>query len=234
MSDLVIEVANLAKHYGDITAAADVSLQVEPGTVFGLVGPNGAGKSTTIECIQGLRVPDSGTVQVLGRPPREHRRDLFRHIGVLPQHNELLPARLRVGEAVDLWRSFHDNPLSKDDTLALCGLEDRRKTRTSRLSGGQRRRLMIALAQVGRPRLLILDDATSAVDPAVERAIFDGLAALDTTVILVAYRRASILLADEVIFIEEGRVTGRGTHDELFESVPAYAELIKAYEADDR
>ena len=102
MSDLVIEVENLTKHYGDITAVDDVSLQVEAGTIFGLVGPNGAGKSTAIECIEGLRTPSDGSVQVLGRPPRQHRRELFREIGVLPQHNELLPSRLRVGR---LWIS---------------------------------------------------------------------------------------------------------------------------------
>ena len=221
MSDLVIEVANLAKHYGDITAAADVSLQVEPGTVFGLVGPNGAGKSTTIECIQGLRVPDSGTVQVLGRPPREHRRDLFRHIGVLPQHNELLPARLRVGEAVDLWRSFHENPLSKDETLALCGLEDRRKTRTSRLSGGQRRRLMIALAQVGRPRLLILDEPSSGLDPVARYNIWRNLNAFKdqggTILVSTHYMDEAEEHCDQLCLLDHGRIQVLGNPRRLME-----------------
>ena len=221
MSDLVIEVANLAKRYGDITAVADVSFQVGAGTVFGLVGPNGAGKSTTIECIEGLRVPDSGTVRVLGRPPREHRRDLFRQIGVLPQHNELLPSRLRVGEAVDLWRSFHDNPLSKAETLSLCGLEGREKARTTRLSGGQRRRLMIALAQVGRPRLLILDEPSSGLDPVARYNIWRNLNAFKEQggAILVSthYMDEAEEHCDQLCLLDHGRVQVLGNPRRLME-----------------
>ena len=221
MSDLVIEVANLAKHYGDVTAVADVSLQVEAGTVFGLVGPNGAGKSTTIECIEGLRTPSTGAVQVLGRPPRQHRRDLFREIGVLPQHNELLPARLRVGETVDLWRSFHDNPLSKDETLALCGLGERQKTRTSRLSGGQRRRLMIALAQVGRPRLLILDEPSSGLDPVARYNIWRNLNAFKeqggSILVSTHYMEEAEEHCDQLCLLDHGRIQVLGNPRRLME-----------------
>jgi ABC-2 type transport system ATP-binding protein len=221
VSDLVIEVANLVKHYGDITAVADVSLRVEAGTIFGLVGPNGAGKSTTIECIEGLRTPSSGAVQVLGRLPRQHRRELFREIGVLPQHNELLPSRLRVGEVVDLWRSFHDNPLSKDETLALCGLGERQKARTSRLSGGQRRRLMIALAQVGRPRLLILDEPSSGLDPVARYNIWRNLNAFKdqggTILVSTHYMDEAEENCDQLCLLDHGRIQVLGNPRRLME-----------------
>ena len=221
MSDLVIEVENLTKHYGDITAVDDVSLQVEAGTIFGLVGPNGAGKSTAIECIEGLRTPSDGSVQVLGRPPRQHRRELFREIGVLPQHNELLPSRLRVGEAVDLWRSFHDTPLSKDETLALCGLGERQKARTSRLSGGQRRRLMIALAQVGRPRLLILDEPSSGLDPVARYNIWRNLNAFKeqggTILVSTHYMDEAEEHCDQLCLLDHGRIQVLGNPRRLME-----------------
>ena len=221
MSNLVIEVANLSKQYGEITAVDDVSLKVEEGSVFGLVGPNGAGKSTTIECIEGLRTPDGGTVEVLGKPPDLDRRELFRKIGVLPQNNELLPTRLRVGEVIELWQSFHANPLSKDETLALCGLSGRVKARTSKLSGGQRRRLMIALAQVGRPRLLILDEPTSGLDPVARYNIWRGLNAFKEQggAILVSthYIEEAEEYCDQLCLLDQGRVQVMGNPRHLME-----------------
>jgi ABC-type multidrug transport system fused ATPase/permease subunit len=122
-----------------------------------------------------------------------------------------------------------------DDFISTLpeGYETHVGERGTSLSGGQRQRIALARALIRRPRLLILDDATSAVDPSVEGAILDGLAKLDTTVVIVAYRRSSIVLADEVIFVQDGRVTDRGTHDELYRRLPAYQALIDAYEGED-
>ncbi|MCY4370852.1 MAG: ABC transporter ATP-binding protein [bacterium] len=227
---------------GDRRGVEDVTFRTLPGRTVALVGPTGSGKSTVAQLMVRLFDPDSGTIRLDGTAlPDLSRPVMADSVALVFQEPFLFTATVR--ENITLGGRYSDLEIGNAARVAQAhqfitelpiGYSTRIGERGANLSGGQRQRIALARALVRHPRLLILDDATSAVDPAVERAIFDGLAALDTTVILVAYRRASILLADEVIFIEEGRVTGRGTHDELFESVPAYAELIKAYEADDR
>ncbi len=165
MDQPIVAVENLCKTYGSVTAVNDISFEVTSGTIFGLVGPNGAGKSTTIECIEGLRQPTSGRVLLLGQSPFARRQSVFSQVGVLLQENELLPPRLRTRELLDLYRSFYPNPLPVDEILDICGLESHLHVMTQQLSGGQRRRLAVALAFVGRPRLLILDEPTSGLDP---------------------------------------------------------------------
>ena len=219
-----------------------VSFEAFPGNTVALVGPTGSGKSTVAQLMVRLFDPDSGSIRLDGTPlPDLSRPVLADSVALVFQEPFLFSATVR--ENITLGGRYSDLEIGTAARVAQAhhfitelpdGYSTRIGERGANLSGGQRQRIALARALVRRPRLLVLDDATSAVDPAVERAIFDGLAALDTTVILVAYRRASILLADEVIFIEEGRITGRGTHGELYESVPAYAELIDAYEVDDR
>lgn len=226
----------------DRRGVGQVSLRALPGHTVALVGPTGSGKSTVAQLMARLFDPDSGSIRLDGIPlPDISRRVLADSVALVFQEPFLFSATAR--ENITLGAPYSDAEVENAAKAAQAhrfitelpdGYSTRIGERGANLSGGQRQRIALARALVRYPRLLILDDATSAVDPAVELAIFDRLASLDTTVLLVAYRRASILLADEVIFIEEGRITGRGTHEELYEALPAYAELIDAYEDGNR
>ncbi len=164
MSNPVIEVTHLCKTYGDIVAVKDVSFTVEANSIFALVGPNGAGKTTTVETIEGLRRPDSGAVKVLGLDPLQERRAIFRQVGVQLQENSLHP-RQKVGEALEVFASFHKHPANVGELLEKCGLEGRSDDFYGKLSGGQKRRLLLVLALIGAPKLVILDEPTSGLDP---------------------------------------------------------------------
>ena len=206
------------------------------------MGPTGSGKSTVAQLLIRLLDPDSGSITLDGTPLPEISRPVMRTAVALVFQEPFL-FNTTVRENITLGRDYRKDEILTATRLAqahdfITELPDGYSTligeRGANLSGGQRQRVALARALVRRPRLLVLDDATSAVDPAVERAIHDGLGTLDTTVIMVAYRRASIMPADEVIFVEEGRITGRGTHDELYETLPAYAALIDAYAVDEQ
>ncbi len=219
-----------------------VSFRVLPGQTIALVGPTGAGKSTVAQLMARLFDPDSGSINLDRIPVADLSRPVLADsVALVFQEPFLFSTSIR--ENITLGGSYSDAEVVNAARVAqahgfISELPDGYSTligeRGANLSGGQRQRIALARALVRHPRLLILDDATSAVDPAVELAIFNRLASLDTTVILVAYRRASILPAHEVIFIEDGRITGRGTHDELYASTPAYGQLIDAYREDRR
>jgi ABC-type multidrug transport system fused ATPase/permease subunit len=204
------------------------------------VGPTGSGKSTVAHLLVRLFDPDRGDIRLDGRGLLDlHRDDLADSAALVFQEPFLFDDTVWANIALD-------GDYSEDEVVAaaelaqahafITGLDDGYLTqvgeRGASLSGGQRQRIALARALVRRPRLLVLDDATSAVDPAVESKILAGLATLETTVVIVAYRRSSIVLADEVIFIDDGRVIGRGTHDDLYRSLPEYAGLIDAYESE--
>ena len=159
-----IEVQGLTKQYAGATVVRDVSFMVERGEIFGIIGPNGAGKSTTVECIEGLRKPDAGHISVLGLNPGRDRDELRERVGVQLQDAEL-PARLRVGEALRLYSSFYAAPADWRALMETLGLTGQRKTQFGKLSGGQRQRLSIALALVGRPEVVVLDELTTGLDP---------------------------------------------------------------------
>jgi ATP-binding cassette, subfamily B, bacterial len=220
----------------------DVSLAVRPGRTVALVGPTGAGKSTIVSLLVRLADAGTGEVRLDGRDIRELARGAVpRQVAVVFQHSFLFDDTIR--ENVTLGEPYDDAAVEEACRLAQAwdfvsalpdGLDTHVGERGATLSGGQRQRLALARALVRKPRLLILDDATSSVDPRVEAAILGGLrdAALPSTIVVVAYRRATITLADEVIFLDDGRVAGRGTHDELLASLPAYGRLVDAYTAE--
>jgi len=205
----VIEVQQLHKRYGDTVAVDDVSFAVDEGEIFGILGPNGAGKTTTVECVEGLRQPDGGSVRVLGLDPGRDRAELTQQLGVQLQ-DARLQDRLRVDEALELYRSFYREPADADDLLHALGLHQVRRTRFGKLSGGQRQRLSIALALVGNPRVAVLDELTTGLDPRARREAWRLIAdvrARGVTIVLVThFMEEAERLCDRVAVIDRGRV----------------------------
>jgi len=224
----------------------DVTFEVPGGRTVALVGPTGSGKSTLVSLLVRLVDPDTGAVRLDQVDLRELARGaLAEHAALVSQATFLFDDTVRGNvtlgaELTDqrVWEALRLAQAERFVQALPAGLDTRIGERGTTLSGGQRQRLALARALVRRPRLLVLDDATSSVDPAVEAAILTGLrsAELGATVVVVAYRRATIALADEVVWVEQGRVADRGTHEELVERTPAYAKLVNAYddEADRR
>jgi ABC-type multidrug transport system fused ATPase/permease subunit len=218
-----------------------VTLDVPPGKTVALVGPTGSGKSTFAHLLVRLFDPDRGEICLDGHGLLDlDRSTLARSVTLVFQEtflfNDTVFNNISLAEAIPESEVIDAARLAQADGF-IAELPDGYYTlvgeRGASLSGGQRQRIALARAIVRRPRLLVLDDATSAVDPSVEGVILAGLAELDTTVVIVAYRRSSIVLADEVIYIEDGRAIDRGTHDELYRRLPAYRELIDAYEREE-
>lgn len=210
----VIEVNDLVKRYGDTTALDGVDLTVDEGEILGVLGPNGAGKSTAVECIAGLRTPDEGEVRVLGLDPRRDRTRLRQVVGVQLQQ-AMLPDDLEVGEALELYRSFYRDRADVDALLADVGLTKKRHQRFKELSGGQAQRLSLALALVGRPRIALLDELTTGLDPRGRREIWEVVERLredGTTVVLVSHFMEEVeRLCDRVVLVDGGRVVADDT-----------------------
>jgi ABC-2 type transport system ATP-binding protein len=210
----VIEVSNLVKRYGDRIAVDGVTFGVEDGEILAILGPNGAGKTTTVEAIGGLREPDSGTITVFGLDPRRDRQRLREIIGIQLQESEL-PAKLRVGEAIDLFATFYRDPADAGVLLAALGLADKRSAEFRHLSGGQRQRLAVALALVGNPRIAILDELTTGLDPQARRdawQLVDEIRARGVTVVLVThFMDEAERLADRIAIIDQGRLIALDT-----------------------
>ena len=210
----VIEVSDLTKRYGDHTAVDGVSFSVEEGEIFGILGPNGAGKTTTVESIAGLRTPDSGTIRVLGLDPRRDRPRLRTVVGVQLQESEL-PDRMTVREALELFASFYDDPADPATLIEELGLGEKRDTTYRHLSGGQKQRLSIALALVGQPRIAILDELSTGLDPQARRDTWDLIELIrgrGVTVVLVTHlMEEAERLADRVAVIRDGRVIALDT-----------------------
>lgn len=222
----------------------ELSLELKAGTTLAVVGPTASGKSTLGLLLARLWDPDAGSITIEGRDLRTFARsELPKEVAYVSQSAFLFDATVR--ENVTLDGAFTDEEVERAIRLAGAagfvadlphGLDTELGERGATLSGGQRQRLALARALIRRPRLLILDDATSAVDPSVEAEILRGLksAELPSTIVVVAYRPSSIRLADEVVFVDEKRIMGHGTHDELIESQPGYARLVRAYEEEAR
>jgi len=205
----VVTVQHLVKRYGHRIAVDDVSLSIREGEIFGIIGPNGAGKTTTVECISGLRAPDSGSISVYGLSPQKDRNRIRELVGVQLQESAL-PPRLTVGEAVRLFASFYPNPLDPDQLLESLGIGQIDKSQFKSLSGGQKQRLSIALALVGNPRLAILDELTTGLDPEARRetwSLIERMRDRGVTVILVThFMDEAEKLCDRLALISHGTV----------------------------
>jgi ABC-2 type transport system ATP-binding protein len=210
----IIEVADLGKRYGRQVAVDGVSFTVDEGEIFGILGPNGAGKTTTVECVEGLRRPDRGTIRVAGLDPQRDRAELRRRLGAQLQDSQL-PERIRVGEALALYASFYRDPADWRVLLDSLGLAGRHDTEFRKLSGGQRQRLSIALALVGNPRVAVLDELTTGLDPQARRDTWNVIEAVrnrGVTILLVTHFMAEAeRLCDRLAVIDGGRVVAIDT-----------------------
>jgi ABC-2 type transport system ATP-binding protein len=224
----VIEVTNLVKRYGDRTAVDDVSFTVGEGEIFAILGPNGAGKTTTVESISGLRTPDSGTINVLGLDPARDRDELRRVVGVQLQESEL-PDQMCVSEAMDLYASFYAAPRDRERLLHDLGLSDKRKSQFGKLSGGEKQRLSIALALVGNPKVAILDELTTGLDPQARRdtwQLIEDVRHGGVTIILVThFMEEAERLADRIALIDAGRLVALDTPAGIVSRVDAEQRL---------
>ncbi|MET7990566.1 ABC transporter ATP-binding protein [Amycolatopsis sp. NPDC005232] len=214
----LIEVTELRKTYGKRVAVDGVSFAVERGEIFGVLGTNGAGKTTTVECLQGLRRPDSGAISVLGLDPTKDAVRLRRLVGVQLQ-DARLPEKLRVAEALELFAAFYPKPADLGGLLRRLGLEDHRNAAFGKLSGGLRQRLSIALALVGDPQVAILDELTTGLDPHSRRETWKVVTAVrdaGVTVVLVThFMDEAERLCDRVAVFDAGRIIATGTPAEL-------------------
>lgn len=220
---VVIEVDRLHKAYGKQKVAVDdISLTVHEGEIFGIVGPNGAGKTTTVECIQGLRHPDRGTIRVLGLDPASDAAALRRRIGSQLQ-DSALPGRLRVAEALELFAAFADHPVGCDELLERWDLLEQRDQAFDTLSGGQRQRLFIALAFVNSPRLVFLDELTQGLDPQARHSTWELIREIrrgGTTVVLVThFMEEAEQLCDRVAVVDRGRLVALDTPQGLVDGL---------------
>lgn len=220
-----IEARGLVKSYGETTAVAGIDVTVEPGEVFALLGPNGAGKTTTVEILEGHRTADQGSVSVLGMDPLTDGRRFRDRIGIVLQTSAIEP-ELTVTEALDIYGGMYSRRRPTLELIELVGLENKARARIKTLSGGQQRRLELALGLVGDPDLLFLDEPTTGFDPSARRqawSTIENLASLGKTILLTThYMDESQQLADRIAIIVHGRIVAEGTP----------GALVRQYEGD--
>jgi ABC-2 type transport system ATP-binding protein len=209
-----VEIAHLRKTYGALVAVDDVSFSVAEGEIFGILGPNGAGKTTTAECAIGLRTPDSGTIRLMGLDPHADAAKIHEIVGVQLQASAL-PPKLRVGEILHMYRSFYRDPADVGELIEVLGLAGKRHDYYRSLSGGQRQRLSIALALIGRPKIAVLDEMTTGLDPQARRdtwELIEGVRDRGVTILLVThFMEEAERLCDRVALIDNGRVVALDT-----------------------
>ena len=213
-----VTVTDLCKSYGQLEAVRGVSFEIEQGEVFGLLGPNGAGKTTTVEVLEGYRTRDGGSVSVLGADPQDAGSDWRERVGIVLQSSAMYP-NLTVAEHVSLFAGYFSRPRDVDEVIELVGLDEKRNARVKSLSGGQQRRLDLALGLVGDPEILFLDEPTTGFDPAARRAAWDmirSLRELGKTVLLTThYLDEAEQLSDRVAVLREGRIVALGKPSDL-------------------
>jgi ABC-2 type transport system ATP-binding protein len=213
-----VEVEDLRKSYGATEALRGISFTVAEGEVFALLGPNGAGKTTTVEILEGFRRRSGGRASVFGFDPAAGDRRLKQQMGIVLQTSGVDPY-LTVSETVEMFRGYYPKPRPADEVIQMVGLEDKKDSRVTRLSGGQRRRLDVAIALAGDPRILFLDEPTTGFDPGARRnawEVIKGLAGLGKTIFLTSHSMDEVqFLANRVVIIAAGKIVAEGTPDTL-------------------
>ena len=234
MSNSIVEVQNLRKTYGRKVAVADISFAVAPGEIFGILGPNGSGKSTAVECIAGLREADGGHICVLGIDPQAHPELIRDHVGIQFQEAGLHD-KITVHEALRLFASFYDSPADVDELLNVLDLTDKRDDQFRSLSGGQKQRVSIALALVGNPKVAVLDELTTGLDPQARRTTWEVVRRvrdLGATVLLVThFMEEAERLCDRLIILDRGHIIAEGSPLDLISSVAGAQSLEDVFVA---
>lgn len=234
MTGALVELDGVTRRYGDVVALDDVSLAVGAGEMVGLLGPNGAGKSTLLSLVSGLRRPDAGTVRLVGRDPRDPAARAG--LGTTPQETGL-PSTLRVGEVVDLVAGHYADPMPRGEVLERFGLTDLARRQTGGLSGGQRRRLAVALSLVGRPRVVLLDEPTTGLDVEARHVLWDALRDYQSggaTVIVTSHYLEEIeALARRVVVVGGGRVLADDDLPTILAMAAARRVLVEVPEAEE-
>lgn len=222
MTTPAIRATDVTKRYGDLTAVDGVSLEVSPGEIFGIIGPNGAGKTTFMECLEGLRRPTSGTIDVLGEDPSRPSTRWRERIGVQLQ-TAALPPKITVNEAMALFASMYSNPADPAQLLNELGIAAKGRSYVDKLSGGQRQRVFIALALLGKPDVVFLDELTTALDPQARLAMWDVVRSIRqggaTVVMTTHYMEEAEALCDRVAVIDAGRLIALDTVPDLIASI---------------
>ena len=226
---IVVEVRDLVKLYPNVSAVDGVSFEIHEGEIFGMVGPNGAGKTTTIECIEGLRQPDEGSIQVLGLDPQLDGYELRERIGIQFQA-AALPLQIKVWEALDLFAAFYSNSVDWKPLLEQMGMAEKGNAYLAKLSGGQKQRIFIALALINNPDLVFLDELTTGLDPQSRRAMWDlvrGIRQQGKTVFLTThFMEEAERLCDRVAIIDHGRIVALDTPQNLIDSLETENRVV--------
>ncbi len=225
----IVQVEKLRKVYGKTVAVDEVSFEVREGEIFGMVGPNGAGKTTTIECLEGLRKPDQGTVRVLGMDPQRDSQALRLHTGMQLQQSNL-PDRMKVWEALDLYASFYPKAADWKALMSQLGLDEKRNAAFAKLSGGQKQRLFVALALLPDPQLVFLDELTTGLDPQARHTIWDLVSDVrsrgKTVLLTTHFMEEAERLCDRVAILDHGCIVALDTPAALIRSLRAEERVI--------
>lgn len=214
MAETVIQVEHLRLSYRKVQAVQDVTFSAEEGEILAVIGQNGSGKTSTVECIEGLRKPDSGIIRVFGKDPWRQRGEVYKKMGVQLQETEY-PLKIRVEEQCRLFASFYERPADWELLLSQLGLAGKRKRQIRKLSGGEKQRLSVLLALMGRPKLLILDELTTGLDPEARQSMWRSLESIQkggVAIILVSHYLDEVeRLADKILYLEKGEQCFFGT-----------------------
>lgn len=214
MAEAIIQVEKLNLAYRNIRAVQDVSFSVRPGEILAVIGSNGSGKTSTVECVEGLRKPDRGIVRVFGKDPWQHRSEVYKSMGVQLQETEY-PSKIRVGELCRLFAGFYDRPADWNALLSQMDLGEKRNRRVSKLSGGERQRLSVLLSLMGRPKLIVMDELTTGLDPEARQKMqvsFENIRNSGVAIVMVSHYLDEVeALADHILYLEKGRQRFFGT-----------------------